>query len=228
MQGKKYNFVLGLAVGIAAIALIGFIAMSVAYFKASSESKDVVQKEDKDKIVDENKPEKKEVEVNSTDHIRGNPDAPITIVEFSDFQCSFCSRFHKSLEQLLVEYPNDVRWVYKHFPLDSIHPYARKAAEASECAADQDKFWEYNDGLFLNQRSISSNYLNELAKSLNLDMSEFEKCLSDGKYVKKVNSDFFEGQQLGVRGTPGGFMNGRELGGAVPLEQLEAMVESLK
>src|SRR5680860_739244 len=91
-----------------------------------------------------------DIPVSKDDNIRGNINAPITIVEYSDFQCPYCSRFHETMNQIIADYPEDVRWVFKHFPLDSIHPLARKTAEASECAAEQGKFWEFSDEVYTN------------------------------------------------------------------------------
>jgi len=110
-------------------------------------------------------------------HVKGNENAPITIVEYSDFQCPYCSRFHSDMNQIMSEYPNDVKWVYKHFPLDSIHPVARKAAEASECAADQDAFWEYADELYDRQSILKESELTTIAQDIKLNMGEFNECL---------------------------------------------------
>lgn len=166
-------------------------------------------------------------EIASKGNVRGNLDAPITILEFSDFQCPFCVRFHNTMLQLMDEYPDKVKWVYKHFPLDSIHPVARKAAEASECAGDQNKFWEYNDQLFAEQDKISPDFLKELAQEIGLNTEEFNQCLDSGKYASLVEEDLQQGLSIGVRGTPGNFINGQLLGGAVPYEQLKTTIDSL-
>ncbi|MFQ6049615.1 MAG: DsbA family protein [Candidatus Paceibacterales bacterium] len=163
--------------------------------------------------------------VTENDHIRGDLKAPVTIVEFSDFQCPFCSRFHPTVQQVLDDYAGQVRWVYKHFPLDQIHPQARPAAEASECAAEQDKFWEFSDGLFENQSRLGESFYPELAGQLGLNTSQFENCVSSRKYKDEVESDYQEGIGAGVRGTPASFVNGKLVSGAVPLEQLKAAVE---
>lgn len=167
------------------------------------------------------------INVSENDHIRGNKNAPVTIIEFSDFQCPYCSNFHETMKQVVENYPNDVRWVYKHFPLDSIHPYARKAAEASECAADQDKFWEYTDELFKNQSNISPEYFSRVAKSVGLNTSQFDECLDSEKYKSKVNNDYQQGIQAGVRGTPGNFINGQSVPSALPYEQIKSMIDGL-
>ena len=169
-------------------------------------------------------------EISADDHIRGDFNAPITIVEFSDFQCPFCSRFHPTLLKILDEYPGKVRWVYKHFPLASIHPQAQAAAEASECAADQggnDAFWAYGDALFDNQSSLGRDLYVRLAKEQGLNTNEFESCIDSGKFKQKVQDDYQEGIAAGVRGTPGSFVNGQSIPGAVPYEQVKSIVDNL-
>lgn len=240
MNKEKTNFILGLTTGLAIVAVIGLIIMSVAYVKkdgSGSADKGGTGQVAEDNVVNNNRPtaptptptpSKVSIKAKDDDHIRGNKNAKVTIIEYSDFQCPYCSRFHTTLEQALEKYPNDVRWIYRHFPLDSIHPYARKAAEASECAGDQNKFWEYADGLYENQKSINPAYLSTLAKELKLNTSSFETCLSSGKYANKVSTDLKEGQSYGITGTPGGFLNGQKLRGAIPFTQLEQMILSEK
>ncbi len=160
------------------------------------------------------------------EHVRGDIDAPITIVEFSDFQCSFCSGFHPTIMQVMQNYQGRVKWVYKHFPLDSIHLQARPAAEASECADEQNKFWEFVDGLFENQSKLGETFYRGLASELGLDMSQFEDCVSSRKYKDKVEQDLQQGIASGVRGTPGNFINGQSVsGGAVPYETLKSLID---
>lgn len=239
MKKEKNKFILGIVSAVAILSLIGFIVMSVAYLKKDDSDK-AKAGESANQAKNPSPPptpaappaptanKPVNIKVSKDDHIRGNFDAPITIVEYSDFQCPYCSRFHDTMTQVMENYPNDVRWVYKNFPLDSLHPYARKAAEAAECAADQGKFWEYADGLFANQRSINSDYFPALAKKLGLNASEFDKCFSSGKYSQKVNDNSLEGRQNGVTGTPGSYINGQKLGGAVPYEKLKPIIDSLK
>jgi protein-disulfide isomerase len=167
---------------------------------------------------------------NENSHIRGNVNAPITILEYSDFQCPFCQKFNLTLKRILSEYPNDLRTVYRHFPLDDIHLYARKSAEASECANDQGKFWDYHGELYANQSSISSGgiyYLKQVAEKLELNMDEFNKCLDSGRYQGKVESHFQIGLSAGVTGTPGSFINGVALGNAISYKQLKLIIDKL-
>lgn len=163
--------------------------------------------------------------ISEKDHIRGNPEALVTIIEFSDFQCPFCARFHPTVQQILENYPDQVRWIYKHFPLDSIHAEARPSAEASECAAEQGKFWEFADGLFENQSRLGNDLYKELASQIGLDMSQFEDCVSSRKYKDHVEADLQEGIKEGVTGTPGSFVNDERISGAVPYSTLDVTVK---
>lgn len=166
--------------------------------------------------------------VSGNDHIRGNIEAPVTIIEYSDFECPFCSRFHPTMQQVLADYSDQVRWVYKHFPLDQIHAQARPAAEASECVWEQkgnDGFWQFADGLFENQSRLGESFYKELAGNLGLNMDQFNDCVSSRKYKDKVEADYQEGIKAGVRGTPGNFINGKSIPGAVPYSTLKAAVD---
>ncbi len=161
------------------------------------------------------------------EHVRGDIDAPITIVEFSDFQCPFCLKFHPTMMQVMQNYQGQVKWVYKHFPLDSKHPQARPAAEASECAAEQNKFWEFADGLFENQPRLGQALYKDLASQLGLDMNQFEDCVSSRKYKDKVEQDLQQGIASGVKGTPGNFINGQLIPGAVTYENLKSSIDQV-
>jgi protein-disulfide isomerase len=157
--------------------------------------------------------------------IRGAADAPVTIVEFTDFQCPFCSRAQATLKQLLERYPGKVKLVYRDFPLDSAHPQARRAAEAARCAHDQGKFWDYHDVLFSHFPQASPDDLKEYAGQVGLDLMEFERCLSGGVHKATVQRDMEEGTRLGVTGTPAFFINGRSLPGAQPIENFLRVIE---
>jgi len=164
--------------------------------------------------------------ITKDDHIRGNPNASITLVEFSDFECPFCERQYQTLKQLLKEYPQEIRLVYKHFPL-GFHQYAQKAAEASECADEQGKFWEYHDKLFENLDSYSVDNFKKWATDLSLKSSQFNSCLDSGKYAQKVQADAKEGAQKGVNGTPATFINGQLISGALPYSAFKEAIDSL-
>ena len=224
---KNKNLFIPVAIVIAGLLIAGAVIFTNSFSgtegSKTASLKDAIEEE---KLEDQGaKPTP--FDINDQDNVRGNPDAPITILEFSDFQCPFCVGFHNTMLQVMDEYPDKVKWVYKHFPLDSIHPNARKAAEASECAGDQNKFWEYSDQLFVQQAKISLDFLKQIAQEIGLNTEEFNQCLDSSKYTSLVEEDFQQGLSVGVRGTPGSFINGQSLGGAVPYEQLKTTIDSL-
>ena len=156
--------------------------------------------------------------------IRGNKDAPITIVAFSDFQCPFCARVNPTLEQILKAYPDKVKLAFKHLPL-RIHPDAPGASAAAESAHRQGKFWEMYDKIFANQREIKPDKLREYAKELGLDLAKYDKDVASPDVKKRIDSDSEEADKLGVSGTPAFFINGRYLSGAQPFESFKKMVD---
>jgi protein-disulfide isomerase len=166
------------------------------------------------------------MEVASAGHPSMGPaDAPVTIVEFSDFQCPYCSRVLPTLEKVNEEYGDRVRIVFRQFPLLNIHPQAQKAAEASLCAFDQEKFWEMHDAMFADQKSLSVDQLKAKAVTLGLDAAVFDECLDSNKYADQVEEDLRAGSRMGVTGTPAVFINGRFLSGAQPFEAFAAIID---
>lgn len=164
--------------------------------------------------------------VTDDDHLRGDlKKADVVIVEYSDFECPFCSRHHPTMLQVAEEYGDKVAWVYRHFPL-SFHPEAEPAALASECAAEQGKFWEYADELFANQTSLSSDYYGTLAGTLGLNQNKFDECVSSKKYQAEVDADTASGAAAGVNGTPATFINGQLVSGAVPFASLKSIIDA--
>jgi protein-disulfide isomerase len=157
--------------------------------------------------------------------IRGAADASVTVVEFSDFECPFCKQTHPTLKQLLELYPGRVRLAYRDFPLDSIHPQARRAAEAARCAQDQGKFWEYHDVLFTQSPQLALEDLRRYAGQVGLDVTKFDGCVATGVHKAAVQRDLDEGNRLGITGTPAFFINGRTLTGAQPLEAFTRLIE---
>jgi protein-disulfide isomerase len=164
----------------------------------------------------------------SGDHgfVRGAKDAPVTIVEFSDFQCPYCKTANATVKQVLDRYPGKVRLVFRDFPLVSIHPQAPKAHEAARCAAEQGKFWEYHDLLFERSPKMSPPELKQYAKDLKLDAAAFDQCLDSGKHTAAVDKDTQEGLGLGLTGTPSFFINGRQLVGAQPLTAFQKIIDA--
>ncbi len=167
-----------------------------------------------------------EVKITKADHVLGSSKAKVTIVEFSDFQCPFCGRFYPTVKQALAEYKDKIKFVYKHFPLESIHPNARPAAEASECAGEQGKFWEFHDKLFENQEQLGDAFYKKLAGDLKLNLNKFNDCLATKKYSAKIDTDYQTGISAGVQGTPHSLVNGIAVSGAVPYEQLKAVIDA--
>lgn len=155
---------------------------------------------------------------------KGPAKAPITIIEFSDFECPFCSRVNPALEEAMSTYGDQVRVVFRQFPLN-IHPRAQKAAEASLCAHDQGKFWQLHDLMFADQRKLEVADLKAKAASLGVDQAKFDSCLDSGKYASKVAADLRDGQAAGVTGTPALFVNGRFINGAVPFSELAKVID---
>jgi protein-disulfide isomerase len=155
---------------------------------------------------------------------KGPNDAPVTIVEFSDFQCPYCASMSATLEAILRKYGSQVRLVYRHFPL-AIHKDAPRAGEAAACADEQGKFWAMHEIIFANARTLSPANLVKYARDAGLDLPRFEECLSSGRGAEKVRRDRAEGDKYGVSNTPTYFVNGRFLLGALPLEAFAAVLD---
>jgi len=165
------------------------------------------------------------VEVAANGPARGPKDAKVTIVEFSDFQCPYCGAAFGTVEQLMQQYAGKVKLVFRQFPLP-MHPQAEKAAEASLCAADQNKFWEFHDLLFKNQKKLEVPDLKVQAAAAGVaDGAKFAQCLDSGEKKKQVDSDLEAGQAAGVNGTPAFFINGVFLNGAMPIEEFKKVID---
>lgn len=157
--------------------------------------------------------------------VRGPKEAPVTIVEFSDFQCPFCKTVVGTLKQVAAKYPDRVRWVFRDFPIPGLHPGAPPAHEAARCAGAQGKFWEYHDVLFERSPRHSPDELKQYAKELGLDEAGFAQCFDRGQFREAVAADMQEGARVGVTGTPTFFINGRMLVGNQPLSEFEKVIE---
>ena len=174
------------------------------------------------------------------DHIRGNPEAIISLVEYSDFECPFCKRFHPSASQLVENSSGKVNWVYRHFPLDFHNPGAQKQAEASECAAKlggNEKFWRYSDLIYARTTSNGNGFpitnLVPLAVEIGLDEKLFTQCLDGGQMRERVEKDYENGVMSGITGTPGNIFVNNKTGeviaaaGTLPVRRLQRIVDEL-
>ncbi|MDD3450037.1 MAG: thioredoxin domain-containing protein [Gammaproteobacteria bacterium] len=174
------------------------------------------------------------------DHIYGNPDATVSLIEYSDFECPYCKRFHPAAKALVDDSGGRVNWVYRHFPLAFHNPMAQREAEASECAAElggNDAFWKFTDTLYERTRSNGKGMpgveLGVFAAELGLDRAAFEACLESGRHADRVKKDYEMGIALGISGTPGNILRNNETGkvlarpGAQPLARMQATVEQL-
>ena len=147
--------------------------------------------------------------------VRGDPKAPVTIVEFADFQCPFCKKAQATLKELLTKYNGNVKLAYRDFPMRTLHPQAQVAAEAGHCAGEQGKFWEYHDALFAtDQPKLDETGLTATARSVALDEKSFSSCLAAGKFKAEIEQDVQDGTKAGVAGTPSFFINGQFVSGA--------------
>ena len=164
-------------------------------------------------------------EVEATGPALGPETAPVTIVEFSDFECPFCKRIYPTLNQVMDDYDGRVRLVFRQFPLHALHPNAQKAAEASLCADEQGKFWEMHDSLFEGPGGLGIASLKTRAADLGLDEDAFGSCLDSGQFADQVAADVTAGRALGVSGTPALFINGRYLSGAQPFEVIARVID---
>ena len=169
------------------------------------------------------------VEVSADDDpVKGDKNAPVTIIEFSDFQCPFCGKFYKeTLPEIDEKYikTGKAKLVYRDYPLGS-HEFAQKAAEAAECADEQGKFWQYHDKLFENQDALTIDNLKRYARDTGLSASKFNDCLDSSRYKDEVNKDLKDGESYGVSGTPAFFINGNLISGAQPFSAFEQVIEA--
>lgn len=171
--------------------------------------------------------------VDENDHIFGNPDAPVTIVEYSDYECPFCARFHPTVARIVEEFDGQVRWVYRNFPLNSIHPQADPAARAAECVArlaGNDAFWQFGNLLFNNQSSLGTALYEQGAAQFGVSSSDLASCMQSAEVIARVNQDLAEATTAGGRGTPFSIIISPDgshfpFDGALPYEQVKPLVE---
>jgi protein-disulfide isomerase len=166
------------------------------------------------------------VPVNESDHVLGPDTATVTLVEYGDYECPFCGAAHVAMEELLRVAGDDVQFVFRHFPLSQIHPYALPAAEAAEAAGAQGKFWEMHDLLFTNQDRLGPADLVGYAQKLGLDLERFALEIDQHVHTPRIRQDFMSGIRSGVNGTPTFFVNGVRHNGGYDLESLLAAVRT--
>jgi protein-disulfide isomerase len=164
------------------------------------------------------------VPLNERDHVKGSPNAAVTLVEYGDYQCPYCGAAHRSLKEVERIVGDDLRFAFRHFPLSQIHPLALPAAEAAEAAGAQGKFWEMHDMLYENQAHLEPPAILRYAGAIGLDLDRFAADLESGKHTTKIREDFMSGVRSGVNGTPTFFVNGvRHNGGYDPASLIEAI-----
>lgn len=171
--------------------------------------------------------------VNENDHIFGNPDAKVTIIEFSDYECPYCASFHPTLEKIVEDFDGEVNWAYRHFPLSSIHSQAVNSAISAECVAKlagNDAFWSFSKTLFNNQKNLNNALYTNEAVALGVDDGEFASCVIDAAVAARVEAEFNEAIEAGGRGTPFSVVISADgeffpFSGALPYEQVKAVLE---
>ena len=229
-QGNKNSMTIPVAIIIAG----AFIAGAIFYTSGKSDTtaiKPSAENSKKEEVV-------KIPPITAKDHVLGNPDAPVVLVEYSDTECPFCKTFHGTMEQVVEQYGKDgnVAWIYRHFPLDSLHSKARKETEAMECAAElggNDKFWAYTDRIY--EVTPSNNGLDlaelpKIAEYVGLNPAKFAECLKSGKQAEKVAKDLNDATDTGGRGTPWSIVIGPSgkkypVNGAYPVDMMKQIID---
>ncbi len=236
MLNAKQAFIAGIVGGLLVLCTIGFFILLGAFVGKDSKAEVYVPPVVNDPADNAPSAAVSVNPVNNDDHIRGDNQAKISIIEFSDYECPFCNRFHDTMKQVLSAYPDDVKWVYRHFPLDSLHINARSLANAAECAADQDKFWEFSDDVFTtygNGGSYTKADFATIAKKVGVkNISKFSTCVDNNEHAEDVTADQEDGQNAGAQGTPYSIIigpNGEKavINGAQPFAAVQAAVEKM-
>lgn len=241
----KLTFWFGFFVGAGIITLIGFVFLVIVMFKgvdltqAKSTTKTTTTNTNSAADVGNTTPpaqpttiDASKITIDDSDYIRGKADAKVTIVGFSDLECPYCKRFHPELVTAYEANPDDVRWVYKHFPL-SFHPEAKPGAVAAECAgklAGSDTFWAFIDAVYADQSNIGDAQFTKIANNLGLNATDFATCLKSGEFDAKIAADQALGQSIGVGGTPTTFVivgnTATRLSGAVPQSDVDTAIST--
>ncbi len=233
---RRTSFFLGLTSGIAGTSILALVGLFVLFFSGQGQVKAPTEgvAANVNAVVNTNQgggevvaPAADLPAVTSDDHVKGPENAKVTLVEYSDFECPYCAKHKETVDQIVEKYGNQVRVVFRHFPL-SFHPNAEKAAEASECAAEQGKFWEMHDKIFAanDAGTMSVDKWKEEAKNLGLNTKKFNECLDSGKYADNISDESASGAAAGVEGTPATFVNGELVSGALPFDQFKQIIDS--
>jgi protein-disulfide isomerase len=231
---QKYALAMPIAVIIAGVLIAG----AVIYSGGKNANGNTVNAPQQQQVAQETGDLEQMIPVTSEDHIRGDINAPVKIVEYSDTECPFCKRFHTTMQEVYNEYgkTGKVAWVYRHFPLDQLHSKARKEAEATECAAElggNDKFWEYLDRLMEitpANNGLDPAELPKIAAYVGLNTAKFNECLSSGKYAQKIEQHVQNAQATGGQGTPWSIVVGKNgkkypLSGAQPISAIKQLID---
>ncbi len=237
-ENKQTTQTNNLAIPIAIVIAGALIAWAVAYSSGKSPTGNTANNPGQQVVQQQTGDLEKMIPIYSTDHIRGNPDAPVKIVEYSDTECPFCKRFHGTMKEVMNEYGKDgkVAWVYRHFPLDQLHSKARKEAVALECANEQggnDKFWSYADRLYEitpANNGLDPAELPKIARYVGLDIQKFNTCLGSTKYDKHIEEEVQNAVATGGNGTPWSIVVGKNgkkypLSGAQPLSAIKQLID---
>lgn len=240
MSLKTFKFSSPVAILIGSVIIAIAILISGGTISSPfNTTKGVVIKNNQEAVAPQAAPAPNVRPLSDSDHVRGNKNARILLVEYSDFECPFCKNFHTTAKQAVENYNGQLAWVYRHFPLDQIHSKARKEAEAAECAFElggEEVFWKMADKIFEvtpANNGLDLNSLPTLASQIGLDQNKFKSCLDSGKYADKVESDYQSGVAAGVNGTPGNFLLDAKTGkiesipGAVPYPTLKQSIDNL-
>ena len=228
-MNKKTDYLLPLRIVIAALLIAGSWIYSTGL-----KNIDLNKNNKEEKIISDSKAPNIEniLPVSSSDHIRGNPNAPIKIIEFSDLECPFCKAFHLTMKRIIAEYDGKVAWIYRHYPIEQLHSKAKKSAQASECAAElggNGKFWEYIDKYFEitpSNNQIDLSKLPQIADDIGLNENQFIDCLNSEKYFPKIEAQIKDALNSGATGTPYSIIinaNGKkyEINGALPIDDFK-------
>ncbi|OGF32302.1 hypothetical protein A2533_00495 [Candidatus Falkowbacteria bacterium RIFOXYD2_FULL_35_9] len=233
---SKVNFFLGFFAGLAVISMIGFFVLLAMVISGGESTTGVVQagNDDSNLVIDNTDTADQPQNVvavkpiSDDDYVKGDPNADVQLIIYDDFECPYCLNHEATVNKIVDEYGDKVAIAFRHFPL-SFHPNAQKAAEAYECGAEQGKFWEMKNKLFdLNESGTMSvaNY-KKAAVELKLNTSQFNTCLDSGQYASKIASQQQDAITFGVEGTPGNFLNGQLVSGALPFEQFKPVIDQI-